>query len=392
MSRILIALLGSLAWAGTQASSTLVVQPPPGWLQRTDPATQIVSLIPPGVPSSQTCAVLVFPARDATGPAQGVLDQLVRNATSGWQLFGAPAYLDLGPFRVAVFSQQSRMGTQHMAIHVARWGSRSQAIAFVATDAALFQAHGPTVQAMLNAVAVPAETFTFRNTPTVARQPAAPAKSLVLEAYRRPGQRTWMNIDGSTFTGKVQYERIALLANGVADFQLYHATGLAADRELLSATPATLNGFYGSWRADGNTIRLRRQAGQPEEVMTRQNGNLVSGGTVWTPTPRLDGLRLSGRYAYKSEPGGPMQYNYWVQFSEDGRFQTGGVLMWLAVSDMTGRPRPPDPASGTYEIRDWTLFFIVNGAPVWSTEIMPVLDDVRNPATILIDTYPFRRQ
>jgi hypothetical protein len=245
---------------------------------------------------------------------------------------------------------------------------------------------------MVNAVAVPADTFTVRNTPTVTGQPAAPGKSMVLEAYRRPAQRTWMNIDGSTFTGKVQYERIALLANGVADFQLYHATGLAADRELLAATPATLNGFFGSWRSEGSVVRLRRQAGQPEEVMTRENGNLVSGGQVWTPTPRLDGLRLNGRYAYKSEPGGPMQYNYWVQFTEDGRFQTGGVLMWLAVSDMTGRPKPPDPASGTYEIRDWTLFFIVNGRAAWSTEIMPVHDDMRDLSTILIDTYAFRKQ
>jgi hypothetical protein len=245
---------------------------------------------------------------------------------------------------------------------------------------------------MLRNVIVPGDTFSVRNTPTVTSQAAVPGRSLVVEAYRRPAMRTWMNNDGGTFSGKVQYERIALLANGVADFSLYHATGLAADRELLAATPATLNGFYGTWRENGNTIRLRRQAGQPEEVMVRENGNLRGGGQVWTPTPRIDGLRLNGRYAYKSEPGGPLQYNYWVQFTPDGRFQTGGVLMWLAVSDMTGRPRPPDPASGTYEIRDWTLFFNVNGATVWSTEIMPLQDDVKDLATILLDTYAFRRQ
>jgi hypothetical protein len=59
---------------------------------------------------------------------------------------------------------------------------------------------------------------------------------------------------------------------------------------------------------------------------------------------------------------------------------------------MRNATRQRRQVTGTYEIRDSTIWFIVNGVAVWSTEIMPLEDDVRNPATIWLDTYAFRRQ
>ena len=299
---------------------------------------------------------------------------------------------DVGAFRVALLGVQTpERQVQSLAIHVARWGTRAQAVFFISTDADLFRVHLPTVRAMLQkgAAALSAPSMAHTPSPAVALT-TPPGRPRVVEAYRLPAQRTQTGLYGGTFVERVHYERIVLLSNGVADFVRYHAFGLGADPELLSATPQTLNGYYGTWRAQGNTVVVRRQLALPEEVMTRENGNLRRGPQLWTPAPRVDGLRLSGVYAYRSDQiNAPMRFNYSVEFSPDGRFRTGGLLSFLAVTDMTGRPKPPEHIAGTYEIRDWTLWFLVNGRVIWSTEFMPLTDDVRDLATVLIECTRF---
>jgi hypothetical protein len=139
-------------------------------------------------------------------------------------------------------------------------------------------------------------------------------------------------------------------------------------------------------------FRIRRDAEKPEEVWEKVNGGLRFGGDQWTAMPRVDGLRLKGRYHHRSDPENKaLQYDYWVEFTEEGTFKTGGLLTWAAVSDLTGRPRPPETAAGTYEIRDWTIWFKVNGVPIWSADLMTLKDDPGDLETLLFDSYGIRR-
>ena len=58
----------------------------------------------------------------------------------------------------------------------------------------------------------------------------------------------------------------------------------------------------------------------------------------------------------------------------------------------TSRPKPPDPAAGTYEFKNWTLWLKVDGKPIWSTDVMPLKDDVKDLDTLLIKSFPFVRE
>ncbi len=231
------------------------------------------------------------------------------------------------------------------------------------------------------------ERTTLKNPPPAAKRPE------VVEAYRRPKMKKYVNADGTFFYGSLKYERMVLLSNGVVDFSMAYAEGMGASRDLHKIDASTLNGFYGSWKAEGKTVRIRREAGKAEEVWEKENGSLRFGDQVWAPMPKIDGLRLKGRYAYKSDGTiKDLQFNYWIEFAEDGTFKTGGLLSWLAVADLTGRPKPPETATGTYEIRDWTIWFKVNGAVVWSTDITTMKDDPKDLETLLIHTYSFKRE
>ena len=59
-------------------------------------------------------------------------------------------------------------------------------------------------------------------------------------------------------------------------------------------------------------VRIQREAGKAEQVYARENAGLKSGGEEWTPMPRVDGLKLKGRYSYKSAPGPGVPFNVWV--------------------------------------------------------------------------------
>ena len=113
---------------------------------------------------------------------------------------------------------------------------------------------------------------------------------------------------------------------------------------------------------------------------------------TWTPIPKVDGLKLKGRYARKSAPGTGLTYNDWIEFAEDGTFKAAGLLNFLSVGDLTKRPKPPDPAAGTYELRNWTLWLKVDGRPIWSTDFMPLKDDLATLDTILLNTFAFTRE
>jgi hypothetical protein len=138
MTKVVLACLACLVLAEPQTPAGLAFDMPPGWSARQNgPPGGPVTLLPPGAPAG-SCAVLIFAAQEATGPAQSVLEQLVRNISVSNRTIAGPDYQDLGPFRVAVLVQQTPLNlTQYVAIHVARWETKSQAVVFMATDPAL---------------------------------------------------------------------------------------------------------------------------------------------------------------------------------------------------------------------------------------------------------------
>lgn len=228
---------------------------------------------------------------------------------------------------------------------------------------------------------------------TVKNPPPAAKRPEVVEAYRRPSMKKYTNADGTFFYGNLKYQRMVLLSNGVVDFHMAYAEGMGESRDLRKVDAGTENGFYGSWKDDGKYVRIRREAGKAEEAWERINGSLRFGDDVWSPMPKIDGLRLKGRYAYKSDANDKtLQFNYWLELAEDGTFKTGGLLTWLAVADLLNRPKPPETATGTYEIRDWTIWFKVNGAVAWSTDITTFKEDPKDLETLLIHTYAFKRE
>ena len=340
---------------------------------------------------------------------------------SGWTLLTPPPELAFGNPRLFVATRkvEGSLWAAHRAmlkglVEEAKWPGSYQTVAtaapgpFIASEVSctsdarmirLYTAASGTDQMevivlspvgggeLMTALLPILERTTLKTPPPAVKPPE------IVEAYRRPSMKKFINADGTFFYGSLKYERVVLLSNGVADFNMCYAEGMGASRDLLKVDSGTQNGFYGSWKADGKTVRIRRWADKPEEVWEKENGSLKFGDQVWAPMPRVDGLRLKGRYSYKSEPGNKdLQFNFWVEVTEDGSFKTGGLLTWLAVSDFTGRAKPPETAAGTYEIRNWTIWFKVNGAVVWSTDITTLKDDPKDLETLLINTYSFKRE
>jgi len=60
-----------------------------------------------------------------------------------------------------------------------------------------------------------------------------PRRPEIVEAYRRPNMKKFINADGSFFYGSLSYERLCLLSNGVVDFTSVHAEGFDGSSEVL---------------------------------------------------------------------------------------------------------------------------------------------------------------
>src|SRR4029079_19401938 len=91
----------------------------------------------------------------------------------------------------------------------------------------------------------------------------------------------------------------------------------------------------------------------PAEVYDREDGGLRHGGRAWEPMPRVDGMKLSGRWGARSGPEQKISpCSYGIEFTPEGTFSTDGALSHAAAGDAV-RPKPPVRGTGTYEIRDW---------------------------------------
>jgi hypothetical protein len=106
--------------------------------------------------------------------------------------------------------------------------------------------------------------------------------------------------------------------------------------------------------------------------------------------PRVDGLRLSGRWETKSPPEETVSpWHDWIEFTPQGRFQVSGVLKAVALGDGL-MAKPLDRGAGTCEIRDWTMFFTFDDGTAWSTDFSTLGPEEKPDASLIFRTrvYP----
>lgn len=226
------------------------------------------------------------------------------------------------------------------------------------------------------------DTLFSRATP---RKPPKPARRpRIVEAYRRGDQKLYVNPGGGALApGSLQYERIWLRSDGVADFTTVYPRGHAASPETLKLDPDLLSGRTGAWKPAGDSqVELLRAAGASPELYLRRDGRLERDGQVWQPMPPVDGLRLEG--TWKLDDLG-------ITFTKDLRYEDRGVAAFVAVGDVSPT-RPPRVGSGTYEIREWTLFLHDDGGGSWSTDFSTMGPDSKDLSVILLRTTALRKQ
>lgn len=363
--------------AGTIVLSGMNVPMPAGWTRADDPSGWIL-LAPPASLQFGKPVVMVSPTRKIQGSHWKAHRELLKAITDQAKWPGSyTENQSLGPGPFIVSTAHCTADARGVRLYTAVAGDQMEAIAVSPLG-------GDELTRELASIL---EKVTLRNSPA-----EAPKRPEVVEAYRRPNMKKYYNLDGTLFYGKLTYERILLLSNGVADFSSSYAEGFDGFKDLGKIDSESENGFYGGWKEDGKTVRIRRDSKGAGEGYDRENGNLRFGDQVWTPIPKIDGLKLKGRYAYKSRPGVGIQFNYWIEFTEEGAFKTGGLLSWLAVGDHTGRPQAPESCEGTYELRNWTIWFKVDGKPVWSADFQLLKDDPKDLDTVLINTYSFTKE
>lgn len=225
---------------------------------------------------------------------------------------------------------------------------------------------------------------------TFAIPPKSDPRPKVVEAYRRITQRLYNTRDGGPLAaGSLLYDRLWLLSNGVADFSTIYLEGYAASTLPMKVDSSLRNGDFGSWKAVGDAIHVQRFADGKVEVYERRNGGLRGDGKDWEPMPRVDGLKLSGRWEIKSPPEEKISpYHDWIEFTPEGRFKVEGVLKSVATGD--GMAKPPERGAGKYELRDWTMFFAFDDGTTWSTDFSVLGREITPEMSILFRTsvYP----
>lgn len=220
---------------------------------------------------------------------------------------------------------------------------------------------------------------TFKDPPKQSSRPK------ILEAWRRTDQKLYINpAGGAMIPGSLQYERLWLLEESVADFSTYYFEGYAASPLPMKVDATLLNGDFGSWKSLGGKIHVLRSSGATPIVYDLDGGTLKGDGKTWEPMPRVDGLKLSGRWEIKT----PTEHE-WIEFTPEGRFKVDGVLKSVAVGDVSP-VRPPAKGAGTYEARDWTMFFKFDDGTTWSTDFSTLGRDIGPDTPILFRTkvYP----
>jgi hypothetical protein len=355
---------------------------PEGWTRQDDPASGWTILIPPNGVYNDNPRLWVSPVTRFEGSHWLAHKALLQQLLEGAKLPGGSRVdtqdVAPGPF-IQSWAHCLTDGSRGIRLFTAAANGSMSAIALVPAR----EIGGDDIIRAL---------FPLLEQTVLKAFPEGLPRPEIREAFRVPAQKRFLNNDGTGFVGKVSYDRMLLLANGTVDLRATTAEGYDGNSEALKMDYGALTGRFGRWAAQGNSVRIQRSADQAEAVYERDGAKLRFGDQTWTPIPRMDGLRLKGRYARKSAPGTGLSYNAWIEFAEDGAFKSAGLLDFLSTGDFTKRPKPPDPAAGTYEFRNWTLWLRVDGRPIWSADVMPLKDDVKDVDTLLVNTFAFVRE
>lgn len=357
----------------------LVIPYPASWTRLDDPAG-IAVLIPPQIQGVQQYFLSVAPPTRQTGTHWEAHRALLAQVLGQVRWAEQPVtrhYAD-GPgifVRTSIAGKVAGGGFQQAELYTAAHDGIVETV--VGVNGIDRNVTDPVLRAV-----------TFKDPPARTERPG------IAEAFRRMNQQLYTNREGGALTaGSLQYERLWLRTDGVADFSTNYPEGYAASPVVPKVDPGLLDGDYGRWKAVGNEVHIVRRIGAPVEVYRRENGGLRNGSVWWEPMPRVDDLALSGRWSIRSPATERVSPFYdWIDLSPDGRFAASGVLKRAAFGDVD-RPKPPDPGMGTYRIRDWTIFFTFPDGQVWSTDFSTLGREPGNASAILLrtDVYPRER-
>ena len=343
----------------------LVMPIPATWTRKEEQG--VVFLTPPQIQSALPYLLLVFPPNKLQGGHWESHKVMVKALVQQAQWKGDPylAHKVDGP---GLFIKTDATGK------TAAGEFRSFTL-FTAVHDGVMEAVLGVNQLDRNVVDPVLETTTFKDPPKTDPRPK------IVEAYRYMDQKMYINLSGGAqIPGNLQYERLCLLSNGVADFSTYYFEGYAASPIPLKVDPLMMSGDYGSWKAVGDKIHILRMAGAAPEVYERDGTGLKGGGKRWEPMKRVDGMKLSGRWEVPSD---------WIEFTPEGRFKVAGLLKTVATGDVV-KARPLGEGAGTYEIRDWTIFFKFDDGTAWSTDFSIQGREEKPDASLLFRTraYP----
>jgi hypothetical protein len=346
----------------------LVIPVPATWTRKNDPSGTIL-LIPPQIGGVRQSLLTVLPPSKLAGTRWEVHKALLKGILAQVKWTEEPVtvhYPDApGPFiRSSVAGKVAEGGLQQLELYTAAHDGVTEAV--LGVNGIDRNVVDPVLQAT-----------TLKDPPRAADRPR------IVEAYRRLEQQASVNRDGGApVPGNLVYERLWLRSDGVADFSTVIPEGYAASPLVLKVDPALADGTYGSWKAEGDKLLIVRRAGSPAEIYDREDGGLRHGGRAWEPMPRVDGMKLSGRWGARS---GPEQRSSWIEFTPEGTFSTDGALSPVAAGD-ADRPKPPVRGTGTYEVRDWTMFFTFSDGKTWSTDFSILGRDAKTFTSILFRT------
>lgn len=357
---------------GGGAIHGLVIPVPATWTRKDDPSGTVL-LIPPQIDGVRQYLLTVLPPSRLEGTRWEAHKAILKGILAQVKWTDEPVTVHSpdapGPFiRSSVAGKVAGGGLQQLELYTA--------------------AHDGVTEAVLGVNGIDRNVVepVLRAT-TLKDPPRPPDRPRIVEAYRRLEQKATVNREGGALTpGSLIYERIWLRSDGVADFSTSYPEGYAASPLVFKVDPSLADGTFGTWKAEGDRVLIVRRAGSPAEVYDREDGGLRHGGRSWEPMPRVDGMKLSGRWGARSGPEQKVApWSYWVEFTPEGTFGTDGALSHVAAGD-ADRPKPPVRGAGTYEIRDWTMFFTFADGKTWSTDFSILGRDPQAFTSILFRT------
>jgi hypothetical protein len=347
--------------AGGTAIHGLLVPVPKEWMRKDDPSGAVY-LVPPQIPGVLQYLLAVLPANKLQGSHWETHKATLKAMAQQAQLAGepVPTHTAKGP---GIFIKSETTGK------TAAGELRTFAL-FTAVHDGIMEAIVGVNNLDRNVVDPVLEAITFKE------PPKSEARPKIVEAYRRMNQQLYINPNGGAMiAGNLQYDRLWLWSNGVADYSTFYTEGYAASTLPSKVDLDLMNGDFGRWKEVDGKIHVLRTAGGAAEVFDR-----ATGPAGWETMLRVDGLKLSGRWETAGD---------WIEFTPEGTFKVSGVLKTVAFGDVS-KVRPPDKGAGSYVIRDWTIFFKFDDGTAWSTDFSILGREMKNDASILFRTraYP----